>query len=406
MRKILYPAIFITIACSSTTYATNGDTLIGVAPTARSMGGAIVAAPQDAISAIFANPAAICIGPYCPGSQVVAGASLFDATTRAHVTAPGASYSKTSSTKAFIIPAFGVISPITERLRVGFGAYGISGMGTDYRNQNIDLDNNAANGYEGDVYTQSQTMRFAPNVAYLVSPNFSIGASLHIVYGSLDLGQGKSENSTIGGQVGMLYKNGPVSLGINYTTAEKLTYHNVYDFEFNGNKESLVLESPQNVTVGVALRPLDSLLIETDVKWFNWGDAAGYSDFDWQDQWVYSIGVQYKSRNGLSLRAGYNYGKNPVNTHDGFNAATSTKIQGNNTSTLGYEYLRIIGFPGIAEHHATAGIGYRFNEDLEVHLGYSFSSTATIKERDSSGAYSFASSMRENSYEMGLIWNW
>ena len=35
--------------------ATNGDTLIGIGPISRAMGGAAVAAPQDAISAIFAS---------------------------------------------------------------------------------------------------------------------------------------------------------------------------------------------------------------------------------------------------------------------------------------------------------------------------------------------------------------
>ncbi|MBW2513954.1 MAG: hypothetical protein JRE21_05225, partial [Deltaproteobacteria bacterium] len=48
-------------------WATNGDNLIGVGPTSRAMGGVGVASPQDSISAIFANPAAMCFGAYCPG---------------------------------------------------------------------------------------------------------------------------------------------------------------------------------------------------------------------------------------------------------------------------------------------------------------------------------------------------
>ena len=46
-------------------FATNGDNLIGIGPISRAMGGVGVAAPQDAISAIFANPAATCFGNYC-----------------------------------------------------------------------------------------------------------------------------------------------------------------------------------------------------------------------------------------------------------------------------------------------------------------------------------------------------
>jgi long-chain fatty acid transport protein len=322
---------------------------------------------------------------------------VFDSTTRARVTSAGTTTERKSATDPFTIPAFGVISPVNERLRVGFGAYGISGMGVDYRNQGLPL---------GDLFTALQEIRFAPNVAYLVTPHFSVGASLHIVYGTLDLGQGKAENTTLGGQVGMLYKNGPFSVGVNYTTPEKINYRNVYDFEPDGSKDNLALESPQSVTAGIAVSPVESVIIEADVKWLNWGDAAGYSDFDWEDQWVYAVGIQYKQPCGLSFRAGYNYGKNPVKTHNGFNEATTTKVQGSSTSTLGYEYLRIIGFPAIAEHHITAGIGFRFNQNLEAHLGYSFSTTATITERNSSGTYILESSLRENSYELGLTWNW
>ncbi|MGA8241696.1 MAG: hypothetical protein WB818_14080 [Desulfobacterales bacterium] len=47
------------LALAPAALATNGDALIGVGPISRAMGGAGVAAPQDAISAIFANPAAM-----------------------------------------------------------------------------------------------------------------------------------------------------------------------------------------------------------------------------------------------------------------------------------------------------------------------------------------------------------
>ncbi|MBC7360027.1 MAG: hypothetical protein H5U10_15960 [Desulfacinum sp.] len=57
--------------------ATNGDNLIAVGPVSRAMGGVGVAAPQDAISAVFVNPAAMCFGPYCPASEVNFGGTLF-----------------------------------------------------------------------------------------------------------------------------------------------------------------------------------------------------------------------------------------------------------------------------------------------------------------------------------------
>ena len=62
---------------ASSVQATNGDNLIGIGPTSRSMGGVGVAAPQDAIGAVFENPAAMCFGPYCPSGEFDFAGTLF-----------------------------------------------------------------------------------------------------------------------------------------------------------------------------------------------------------------------------------------------------------------------------------------------------------------------------------------
>ena len=65
MRKpltVLLSVMFIA-TLSPAAFATNGTQLIGIGPVSRSMGGVGIAAPQDAISAVFANPAAMCFGP-------------------------------------------------------------------------------------------------------------------------------------------------------------------------------------------------------------------------------------------------------------------------------------------------------------------------------------------------------
>ena len=63
------------------------------------------------------------------------------------------------------------------------------------------------------------------------------------------------------------------------------------------------------------------LIVEVDGKWLNWGGADGYSDFDWEDQWVVGCGLQYAAiPKKLYLRAGYNFGTNPVETRNGWGA--------------------------------------------------------------------------------------
>jgi len=398
MQKIIFRGCLLLISLvAADVYAVNGDTLISVAPTARSMGGVGVAAPQDAISAIFANPAAMCLGPFCPGSQSVFAGTYYRSTTKATVTTPGGTISATSEMELFIIPAVGITAPISNKLRFGFGAYGISGMGVDYRG--VDF-----LGPDTGINTNLQIMKFAPNLAYLVTPNLSIGTSMDIVYGAVDLGQGPSHNYTIGGQFGAIYRMGPVSLGVNYTTPEKVTYHRLADLDGDNKLDTVALESPQSVATGIAFMPNQSFLVEADVKWINWADAAGYKEFDWQNQFVYAVGAQYKHTSGLSLRAGYNYAKAPVKIHDDFDPAGFTNIQGKSVPNVSYEYIRMIGFPAIQEHHVTAGIGYKFTKTFELHLGYMHAFKHKITE--TSGPFSFTSEMTGDTFEFGLIWNY
>jgi len=396
LQFLLIPLFLITL--TGIALATNGDTLISVAPTARSMGGTGVAAPLDAISAIFANPAAMCMGPYCPGSQSVFAGTYYNSTTKATVNGVSAK----SQLEPSVIPAVGITAPITNKLRFGFGAYGISGMGVDYREADF------FGPGSGGVYTNLQVMKFAPNLAYQLTPALSIGTSLHLVYGALDLGQGTVHNYTIGGQAGAIYKAGPVSLGVSYTTPEKINHKKVFDPDDAGPAPlaDLALESPHTIAAGIALQPSERFLIETDVKWLNWSQAAGYRDFDWEDQWVYAIGMQYKDPSGLSLRTGYNYSKSPIKLHDNFDWMSFTKIQGAQVPTVNYEFLRIVGFPGIQEHHVTAGIGYKFSKTFEMHFGYMHAFKNTISESSSDGAFNFASEMSADTFEVGLVWNY
>ena len=384
--------------------ATNGDTLIGVAAASRAMGGAGVAAPQDAISAIFANPAAMCMGPYCPGSETVFAATVYAPSVKTQVrVGPNAQGAK-SNMKPFVIPSVGMTTPVNDRVRFGLGMFGITGMGVDYRNEGLDL-NPASPASEGDIYTQLQILKFAPNLAYLVTPDLSVGASLHLLYGSLDLGQGTAHNYGLGGQVGAIYRAGPFSFGGSYTTAENISHKDISDFGTGGPRRELAMESPRTAAAGVAWRITPELLVETDVKWLNWSDAKGYKEFDWSDQWVYAVGVQYKDPDGLTLRGGYNYGKSPVKVHDNFDASGTTAVQGQPVSTLLYEYLRVVGFPAIAEHHFSVGIGYQVSGRLEAHVGGMCTLSESISERDSSGTFGFTSKLRETSYDVGLIWH-
>jgi long-chain fatty acid transport protein len=277
-------------------------------------------------------------------------------------------------------------------------------MGVDYRGAGIDLDGNPDNGSEGDIYTQLQVMKFAPCIAATIAPGVSVGAALHLVYGALDMGYGNSENYTVGGQVGVIAHHGPFTAGINYTLPEKIDHERVAYLDNDNRLDSLTLESPQTLSAGLAFNR-GKFLIEADVKWYDWSNADGYGDFGWHDQTVYAVGAEYRDWHGFTFRLGYNYGKSPVRERDGFSANGSTVIQGKVVNNARLEYLRIVGFPAIAEEHFTGGISWQINERFQAHAGFTYSPSRTIKERDETGSMQLSSEMIQRSYEIGLSWN-
>ena len=409
--------LILTVFLSVPAMATNGDNLIGVGPISRAMGGVGIAAPQDAISAVFANPAAMCVGPFCPASEVDFSGTLFAPDVKAKVTGAGVGgVNKASSDdEVYAIPAFGLSVPIGSAInpplwRFGLAAYGVTGLGVDYRETDIDRPNPGFGGNPliAGAYTQLQSMRFAPAVAYQPNTKLSFGLSGIVEYSNLDLGEGSDWDYGFGLQGGVIFKaTNEVSLGLNIITPRKLEFEKISDFNFDGTLDDLDLEAPLEIGGGVAYA-ISKFLIEADVKWINWGDADGYKDFDWEDQWVFAIGAQYEPIPKLYLRAGYNYGKTPVEDNDGFDGTAPRTVQGKTLPGYYFETFRLIGFPALAEHHLTLGIGYEFTPTFSVNLGYmhAFKNSLSETGTDVTGvnAVEIESELSENAFDFGLTW--
>jgi long-chain fatty acid transport protein len=406
MRKLLtlLLAIMLIATLSPAVFATNGTQLIGIGPVSRSMGGVGIAAPQDAISAVFANPAAMCFGPYCPSSQFDFAGTIFMPEQKAEVTANGQTTKSSSHEQNYAIPAIGFSVPIGEadtRWRFGLSAYGVSGLGVDYRDKAIDRQDAYFPGTPNEsplasgTYTNLQLMKFAPTIAYQVLPNLSVGTSFQINYSTLDLGEGASAAYSYGVQLGVLYKPlDQLSLGLTYISPQEAKYENVARLDaFTPDKyQDLKLEQPQQVGLGVAYEFLKPrVLLETNVKWINWSDAKGFEDFDWNDQWVFAVGGQWEAIDHVFFRVGYNYAENPVDKHDGWNGSFNNptgpefvNVQGSNIPRYYYEAFRVIGFPALVEHHITAGIGYEVGESLILNLSYMHAFENSLSESGSS----------------------
>ena len=412
MLTVLVVALLVPAAA----LATNGDNIIGVGPISRAMGGVGIAHPQDAISAVFSNPAAMCFGDFCPSSQVDFAGTIFMPTITGQVGAGTKNFDATSAARTYPIPALGISWNFKElpKWRFGFGAYGVTGLGVDYRSTNLSTTIPVPAGFPRvplavGLRTDLSVMKFAPTVAYVPLPWLSFGVALNIDYSTLDLGAGVGSAFGLGAQIGAIAKPHPqVSLGVTYTTPQNITYRRVTDFNGDGSLDDLTLGSPNILGFGVAVEPIvKKLLIEGDLKWLNWSAARGYKDFGWRDQVVLNIGAQYKPIPKLALRLGYNYGVNPVTPHRNFNgSATSfTDVQGFKVPTYYYESFRTIGFPALVQHHLTCGVGYHVTDKFIVNLSYVHAFAQTLTETGTNlfgQPAKFKSTLYENSVDIGF----
>jgi long-chain fatty acid transport protein len=411
MKKIIRLSLMGIIAAvlmTSSAYATNGMRMIGFGPVQDSMGGVSVGLPLDA-SSVLTNPAGMSDLP----GRIDFGASYFVPSVKYKATeSAGMGGMVINNDGAEIdsdrggspVPAFGLIVPLNDRIKFGVGAYGVAGMGVDYK-QNL---------YSGITYTSYSQMRFAPGLSYKINDMVSIGAVLNVMYATMEFdaasGFGQSPHMGAssfgyGATIGVLVK--PVDMlqiGLAYETKSAFQ-----DFKFNTGygADKIEFNQPSVATLGIGIKPIKDLLIGFDVEWINWADTNGSNlpkykanasgampwNMDWSDQFVYKVGVQYMVHPMVALRAGYNYGKMPLDGNRAFEN---------------------IAFPAVSEHHFTAGVGINFTKQLTLNIGGMYSPEAKLTGSNAGspfpptptgqGISSYETEMSQYSLDMGLAY--
>jgi len=372
MKKI----IALSIATASLVFATNGDNMIGLGPESRALGGTGIALGMGADS-VFRNPAWLVDSK---GLEGMFGATIFMPKVKAKVTNPmmGNSTEVESKADMFMIPEISVTDHLTDNLSYGFGMFGVSGMGVDYRNE--DPMTGVAS-----MRTNFQYMRFVPSLSYATG-DFRIGAGLTLAYGSLNMsaitpdatgnpataaqrGGGLSEDFGFGFQLGAGYHiNENITIGAYYQSEVETEYEGVFDFNYDGVYDNLKLSQPAEYGVGVAVKTGD-LTVTADYRKILWSEADGYDNFGWADQDIFALGVAY-ALGDLTLRAGYNYGESPLKDLETL-VPTSTAIQQN-------IYFNMLGFPAFSDSHVTLGFGYQINEKMGLDVAYVYAPDISI----------------------------
>ncbi len=408
--------------------ATNGIRLIGFGPIQNSMGGVGVGATLDAASMVT-NPAGLTdLEPRLDvGLTLIKPTADYRAAesplpppyTGAVVASPDQIIGSNRGPSP--IPSIGLVRPLDDRLTAGIGLYGVSGLGVDY----------PANLYGGGTYISYLVGRLTPSIAYRVDEHLSAGVTLNCMLAQLaynvaaGIGQQPHDTATslgIGATFGVrLTPVKAVSLGLAYETRSwfqdfkyDIPAHqavNPADFsivQLPGGQDRLNFDLPSNFTAGFSVKPFEMLLVAADVQYIRWSETHGKSmpqyssgpattgsmplDLNWSDQVVFKLGAELAAWRTVRIRAGYNYGKSPLDPNRAFEN---------------------IAVPAIAEHHITFGLGMSISPSLAVNLASTYSPKASIT--GSNAAYPaqggqaiayYVPSMSQYSLEAGLAYHY
>jgi len=438
MKKglVLILALALVLGFGATAMATNGYQLIGIGQLQKSMGGAVTAAPRDSMTAIT-NPA----GMSRIGSRADFSLEAFMPTRSVDFTGLGGQKTE-GGTDMYGIPAIGWTAPTSrDDLYFGGGMYGTSGLGVDYGElsmaQGAGLDfMYGASGIYNDInfdgYSAIQFWKMAPTLALNVNDQLSLGFSLNMDYQSVamrqafsnipfwtptawgvimgggsgdptdpthvalqninfDLGRPTSQFG-FGFTMGALYDiNDMITVGAMYSSKQ-----NFSDAEFRVGSGDIAtyggavglpgiykmdLDYPAQYAIGVAVKPIEGLLIALDYKNINWsgtheevdfkgpagafdtdGDGVGDTDsiklgFGWDDQTVIALGIVYAVNENLDISAGYNKADAPIEANDVF----SNLI-----------------LPATVETHYTLGADYKLGQHWGVGLTYMKAQSAEL----------------------------
>lgn len=353
-KKLVAAAVSAAIfALSHNAYATNGDQMFAMSAAQAGMGGATVAQAQDAVT-VLVNPAGMAdLG--MKDVRMDLGFGLLNP--------PREVNGQGSDSDWYMMPTGAAVFNVNDRLFLGMGLGGISGMGV-----NVD-DIYAAMPGNQPVVTTKQVFRFSPAAAFKVNDALSLGASLNIVNQSLAMsfvgGGGTQVNLPqnqqfgFGATLGATYKINP-KLQAGLTWVSKT---DVSEMEYNtvGGKTSFDMDIPASVAFGLAFKPMPGLLVEADIKRIFFNDVMDRVSvtnpqpgmppvlvFGWDDQTVYSIGVK-KEMGKMSVSVGYNYGESPIGPED---------VNAN------------LGSTAIVEHHLSVGLTRKFSNKVSGSFAY------------------------------------
>jgi long-chain fatty acid transport protein len=228
-------------------------------------------------------------------------------------------------------------------------------------------------------------MFIAPTVAWKITENHAIGASLNLAYQQFGMqgiegfdnpvfssspgsvtNRGRDDSSGWGLRVGWTGKvTQAVTLGATYQTKTRMDRFEKYKGLFADQGD---FDIPENYGIGIAVQATPKLVIAADLQRINYGDvkavgnttdclfaftcqlgAANGPGFGWRNTTVYKVGLAYEWSPALTLRGGFVTLRQPI-------PASQT-------------FINILA-PGVVEDHLTLGLTWKVSRDGELSVSY------------------------------------
>lgn len=370
INKIVVSLFTTGLMASPLAYATNGDHMMAAGSQNSALGGTGVAHFVGAES-VFANPAML---GKSKGAEVTGGLVLFKpAVTNTGM--PGGT-AQTSTADTSYVPDISYSSRTSDSLTYGVAMGGIAGMGVDYT---------GAPASHVKAKSALSILRVIPTIAYNDN-DFGFGFSPVFQYGSLMLsynngaaynGGEKADTDTgfgysFGGYFNVSHE---LAVAAAYQSAIKMQYGT----QISGAGTGFGLCSPANpltgctglptfgddltqpaeMRAGVSYLMNNSFTVTADYKIIKWGSAAGYKDFNWEDQKIIALGAKYAAE-GYWLGLGYNRANDPIG------GLTSSGATGSDYRKSAVNMFNNMFFPAVVENSYTFGGGYSLSEELDI----------------------------------------
>jgi len=423
MRKTQLLIALAAIGFAGSASATNGYFAHGVGVKSQSMGGAGIAYAEDGFG-IGANPATLSQARqgYAVGLSVfgpdrsVNTAGVTPGTAPATVGTAGTHDGNRK--EAFLIPEFAYVNHASNGLSYGVAVYGNGGMNVDYNKAIYDTGT-------AKTFTNMEQLFISPTISKKLNDQHTIAASLNLVYqtfeagglnmfaqytraasfsaGAVDttpgptfnpygyLGDGVNpgnhgKDSSIGAGIKLGWTgsfSNTVTAGAFYQPETKMTKFDKYKDLF---AEDGGFNIPATFGVGLAVKATQNTLIAFDIVHIAYGDIKslannnnhnpsntklGGSDgkgFGWDDMTVFKLGVQHQLDDKTTLRAGWNYAKQPIANDQ-----------------LDFNLLA----PAVVENHLTFGATRKLDKgsEVSVNLMHAFNNKVTGTQTGGTGTY-------------------